>query len=340
MAGPDENHPTRSAESAGFGTGSSYTNGTNVNVGKLLVNNASGSGTGTNTVTVATGAFLGGTGTIAGATTVNGTLEPGSNAVGTLNVGSTVGLAVGSTYAVEITGAATNDKVAATGALTANGTIAVTLSGYVPVLGNTFDIADASGFSGTPTFNFAAAPLTVGLVWDTSQFLTNGTISVVSADPYNAWAAANGIVEGKFGDDDDDGVVNLLEFATNSDAADGSSGARVYPKMHLLGGDNVLTYTVAVRKNAIFATGVPDASKQQATKDQILYTIEASNDLAVWNVVTVTKLNPGDSTAVQAAITPALPALDADWEWHTFRTDGGVSIDASDFIRLNVVVAP
>lgn len=318
----------------------SYTNGTNVNVGKLLVNNASGSGTGTNTVTVATGAFLGGTGTIAGATTVNGTLEPGSNAVGTLNVGSTVGLAVGSTYAVEITGAATNDKVAATGALTANGTIAVTLSGYVPVLGNTFDIADASGFSGTPTFNFAAAPLTVGLVWDTSQFLTNGTISVVSADPYNAWAAANGIVEGKFGDDDDDGVVNLLEFATNSDAADGSSGARVYPKMHLLGGDNVLTYTVAVRKNAIFATGVPDASKQQATKDQILYTIEASNDLAVWNVVTVTKLNPGDSTAVQAAITPALPALDADWEWHTFRTDGGVSIDASDFIRLNVVVAP
>jgi autotransporter-associated beta strand protein len=318
----------------------SYTNGTIVNVGKLLVNNTSGSGTGTNTVTVAAGAFLGGTGTIAGATTVNGTLEPGSNAVGTLNASSTVSLAVGSTYAVEITGAGTNDKVAATGALTANGTIAVTLDGYVPVLGNTFDIADASGFSGTPTFNFAAAPLTLGLVWDTSQFLTNGTISVVSADPYNAWAADNGIVEGKFGDDDDDGVANLIEFATNSDAADGSSGARVYPKMHLLGGDNVLTYTVAVRKNATFAAGVPDASKQQATKDQILYTIEASNDLTTWNAVTVTKLNPGDSTAVQAAITPALPVLDADWEWHTFRTDGGASVDVSDYIRLNVLVAP
>jgi autotransporter-associated beta strand protein len=318
----------------------SYTNGTIVNVGKLLVNNTSGSGTGTNTVTVAAGAFLGGTGTIAGATTVNGTLEPGSNAVGTLNASSTVSLAVGSTYAVEITGAGTNDKVAATGALTANGTIAVTLDGYVPVLGNTFDIADASGFSGTPTFNFAAAPLTLGLVWDTSQFLTTGTISVVSADPYNAWAADNGIVEGKFGDDDDDGVANLIEFATNSDAADGSSGARVYPKMHLLGGDNVLTYTVAVRKNATFAAGVPDASKQQATKDQILYTIEASNDLTTWNAVTVTKLNPGDSTAVQAAITPALPVLDADWEWHTFRTDGGASVDVSDYIRLNVLVAP
>jgi hypothetical protein len=110
--------------------------------------------------------------------------------------------------------------------------------------------------------------------------------------------------------------------------------------MHLLGGDNVLTYTVAVRKNATFAAGVPDASKQQATKDQILYTIEASNDLTTWNAVTVTKLNPGDSTAVQAAITPALPVLDADWEWHTFRTDGGASVDVSDYIRLNVLVAP
>jgi hypothetical protein len=54
----------------------------------------------------------------------------------------------------------------------------------------------------------------------------------------------------------------------------------------------------------------------------------------------VTKLNPGDSTAVQAAITPALPVLDADWEWHTFRTDGGASVDVSDYIRLNVLVAP
>lgn len=314
----------------------SYTGGTSVTTGRLLVNNTSGSGTGTGAVTVATGAFLGGTGTVAGATTVTGTVEPGNLAVGTLNFGSTLGLSAGSTYAVEITGAATNDKVVATGALTAAGTIAVTLNGYVPVLNDTFDIADASGISGSPSFNFAAAPLTAGLVWDTSQFLTNGTIRVINSDPYDAWATANNVTLGKSGDDDGDGVTNLLEFATNSNAKDGSSGARVYAKMHSLGGDNVLTLTVAVRKLATFATV---ATRQEATKDKILYAIEGTSDLSAWTEP-VTELAPVDAAAVQAAITPALPTLDADWEWHTFRTDGGATADTRDFIRLRVEEAP
>ena len=47
-----------------------YSGGTTVSVGKLLVNNTTGSGTGTNTVSV-TGGILGGTGSIAGATTIS-----------------------------------------------------------------------------------------------------------------------------------------------------------------------------------------------------------------------------------------------------------------------------
>lgn len=318
----------------------SYTGGTSVGAGRLLVNNTTGSGTGSGAVSVAAGAFLAGTGNVAGAATVSGTLEPGSLGVGTLAFGSTLTLPVGSTFAAEITGAATNDKVAVTGALSANGTIAVTLSGYVPVAGNSFDIADASAISGTPVFDFSAAALSPGLVWDTSAFATTGVISVVSGDPYNAWASVNGITGGKFGDHDGDGVVNLMEFATNSNAASASAGARVYAKMHSLGGDNVLTLTAAVRKNAVFAAGSPDAAKRQATQDKIKYTVEASNDLVVWNSVPVTELSSGDATAVQAAFSPALPTLDADWEWHSFRTNDGVSIDASDFIRLSVEEAP
>jgi fibronectin-binding autotransporter adhesin len=314
----------------------SYTGGTSVTAGRLLVNNPSGSGTGSGAVTVATGAFLGGTGTVAGAATVSGTVEPGNLSVGTLAFGSSLGLNSGSTYAVEITGALTNDKVVATGALTANGTIAVTLDGYVPVLNDSFDIADASGISGTPSFNFAAAPLAAGLAWDTSLFLTNGTIRVINSDPYDAWATANGVTLGKSGDDDGDGVSNLLEFATNSNAKDATSGARVYARMHSLGGDSVLTLTVAVRKLATFA---PVATRQEATKDRIKYAIEATSDLSAWTEP-VTELDPVDSAAVQAAITPALPTLDADWEWHTFRTDGGATADTRDFIRLTVDEAP
>lgn len=314
----------------------SYTGGTSVATGRLLVNNTTGSGTGTGAVSVASGAFLGGTGNVAGAATVNGTVEPGNLAVGTLSFGSTLTLPTGSTYAVQITGAGTNDKLAVTGALAASGTIAVSLSGYVPVAGNTFDIADASAITGTPVFDFSAAPLSPGLLWDDSAFAATGVISVISGDPYNAWATANGITGGKFGDHDGDGVVNLMEFATNSNAASASAGARVFAKMHSLGGDNVLTLTAAVRKNAVFAAGSPDAAKRQATQDKIKYTVEASNDLVVWNAVPVTELSSGDAAAVQSAFSPALPTLDADWEWHTFRTNDGVSIDASDYIRLSV----
>ena len=238
---------------------------------------------------------------------------------------------------MEVTGASVNDKLAVTGALTANGTIAVTLVGYAPVGGDSFDVADAGSISGTPTFDFTAATLGAGLAWDTSDFATTGVIKVITTDPYNAWATANGITGGKAGDDDGDGVSNLLEFATNSDADSGSSGARAYGRMHVLGGDNVLTYTVAVRKSATFAAS---GSKQQTTKDNVKYIIEASDDLGTWTSVVVSELNPVDSAAVQAAFTPALPALDADWEWHSFRTDGSAPADSSDFIRLQVEEAP
>ena len=260
--------------------------------------------------------------------------------MGTLSFGSTLTLAAGSTCAVTISGTSSNDRVVATGALTAGGTIAVTLAaGYTPVTGNTFDIADFGSLGGAPAFSFTNSSATD---WDTTTFATDGTIKYIGlGDPYVDWATLNGVTGGKAGDDDGDGVINLMEFATNSDPKNAGSGARVYPKMFVIGGANALTYTVAVRKDAVFAAASPDASKQEATKDKIKYTIEASNQLGFWNTVVVSELAPADAAAVQAAITPALPTLGADWQWHTFRTDGGAPADPSDFIRLQVAeVAP
>ena len=91
-----------------------------------------------------------------------------------------------------------------------------------------------------------------------------------------------------------------------------------------------------MREDATFAEGDPDAAKQEAVKDGVEYTIEASDDLVSWSTVVVTELDAVTAAAVRAAITPALPTLEDGWEWHTFRTDGDASIDEKDFIRLSV----
>ncbi len=86
-----------------LGGNNTYTGGTTVNGGTLLVTNTagSGSGTGTGAVAVNSGGTLGGTGTISGATTVNagGTIRGDSGTgTGTLNLANTTILgAAGST---------------------------------------------------------------------------------------------------------------------------------------------------------------------------------------------------------------------------------------------------
>ena len=83
----------------------SYTGGTSVNAGKLLVNNTAGSGTGTGSVTVAASALLGGNGTISGATTIGAGafLSPG-NSPGVLTFADNLILASTSTTTMEISG--------------------------------------------------------------------------------------------------------------------------------------------------------------------------------------------------------------------------------------------
>ncbi len=285
-------------------------------------------------VTVATGGTLQGNGNVGAATVVQsgGRLEPGAS-VGTLNFAAPLSLETGSTWQVEITGATVVDRVVSTSTISAGGTIAVVLNGYVPVQGDTFDVADATAISGTPTFDFTAAPLTAGLVWDTTQFASQGVVRVINptADPYTAWATEKGVTGGKFADDDLDGSPNLLEYATDSEPKNASSLPRAIGRVHPLAEGSVLTFTVAVRKSAEFAA---DGAKQKATKDGVVYRIEASNDLAVWNTVVVTPLSPADQTAVQAALT--LGTLGTDYEWRTFRTDGTVVLDDRDMIRLAV----
>lgn len=170
---------------AGAGTmrlsrASSYSDGTIISEGRLLVNNAaSGSGTGSGPVTV-NGGILGGTGIIGGSVIVNsaGTLAPGTaSSIGnlTLNTPPTLN---GTNFA-RINGASGSDKLTLTaGTLAFGGTLVVSNIGATLVGGETFTLFSAPAYSGN--FNTLILPtLDSGLTWSTSYLSATGKIAVV-----------------------------------------------------------------------------------------------------------------------------------------------------------------
>ncbi len=157
-----------------------YTGATTVNAGTLLVNGAiSGS-----TVTVNTGGTLGGSGTIVGDVTVNGRLEPGSS------LGSALGLAFSdltlgsnSSTVFELSSPFSFDRVTDIDQFTLDGTVTISLfGGYVPVMGDTFDLIDFAAVNAT-AFNASTdlilPSLDPGLSWDDSKFVSEGVLTVV-----------------------------------------------------------------------------------------------------------------------------------------------------------------
>lgn len=104
---------------------STYTGGTLVEAGTLLVSNARGSGTGTGEVRVQSGATLGGTGFIAGAVTVedHGRLAPGDVGPGTLTFHDDLDLGEFSELEFEL--GTISDRVVVGGLLTLRGRLHV-----------------------------------------------------------------------------------------------------------------------------------------------------------------------------------------------------------------------
>ncbi|MEZ5384027.1 MAG: autotransporter-associated beta strand repeat-containing protein [Prosthecobacter sp.] len=182
---------------------STYTGGTTLSEGTLIVINPGGSATGSGTVTTAAGTILGGTGAIApdGVNGVNigGMVTPGvDGTAGTLNFTPVDGHVVfqsGGGVAFELFGDGSNDKVAfnssGSGVLDfsglAAGSLGVTFAtGYVPELGHSFDLLDWSAVSGSGITGLGAGLLNLstdgfdpGWMWDASSFAMNGVITIV-----------------------------------------------------------------------------------------------------------------------------------------------------------------
>jgi autotransporter-associated beta strand protein len=130
-----------------------YTGTTTVSVGTLLVNNTTGNGTGTGSLSVSSGAILGGSGTIAGAVSVAGTLAPG-NSPANLTVNNSVAILDGGTLSMEIAGAvfaSGYDRLTMTGAgsvfsLAGTNNLALSLT-YSPANNALFFLVDNQGGS-------------------------------------------------------------------------------------------------------------------------------------------------------------------------------------------------
>ena len=172
-----------------------YSGGTLVNVGTLLVNNAAGSGTGTGAVTVGNGTTLtgrlGGTGTIGGATTVNaGSAITGGTfgTVGMLTMTSTLNL--NGTYSADLGTLGGSDRLvlSATGA---NGILAFGSTASLAFTGtasaSTYILAtyaSDTGFNSLLTNSTSALPAGYSLV-DTGTML-----ELTSVPEPSAWVSA------------------------------------------------------------------------------------------------------------------------------------------------------
>ena len=329
--------------------GSAYSGATNINGGVLLVNNFSGtSATGSSPVAVNAGGTLGGGGFVTGPVTVNsgGTLSPG-NSPGILTTAA-VTLAGNSSIAWEVadwTGAsgAGFDSISAS-------SLVISATPASPVIVRVRPLALVNYSSASRSFLLATT--TGGITgFDAASFLvdssafTAGTgswtvsksandlllnFSPGTSSAYDLWTALKGLtgIETAFtADPDSDGMVNLAEFALNSEPKSAINSGKVRVAVANLAGQDYLTLTLPVLTGISFA----GTSELAGAGSGIRYRIQGDNALNTWTA---------DIDEVTPALSASLPVLDSGWTYRTFRHAAAISFGTRQFIRAKFEVAP
>ncbi len=210
---------------------STFTGGTTVEAGSLIVNNATGSGTGSGDLSIAGSATLGGSGFIGSATTLAdfAILSPG-NSAGTLTFNADLALGEFSVLNFEL--GSTSDRVVANGALTLSGILNVTaatgfgpgnytLFTYNPT--NTFNYSGIDLGSTPPGYNYAINTSTPGVVrlvvaLPAPPVFGNASMSGNSL----TFAGSNGVPLGNYFVQSSSNLVNWKTIATNQFDVNGS----------------------------------------------------------------------------------------------------------------------
>jgi hypothetical protein len=178
--------------------------------GAMKVNNDLNTGGGS---IVVLGGLLGGGGAVGGdLNNPSGTVGPG-NSPGVLSVSGDFVQGAAGMLAIEIAGTTVEteyDQLNVTGNATLDGTLSVTLlGGFLPEVGDTFDVLNAALISGTfATLDLPA--LAGGKSWNTSVLYTDGILSISAA-----------LVPGDFDSDGDVDGADFVIWQTNFPAASG-----------------------------------------------------------------------------------------------------------------------
>lgn len=246
---------------------SSYTGSTTVSAGTLLVNGSAS----TSTITVASGATLGGTGTVGNVSVaVGGKLSPGTVGVGTLTGGN---INNAGTLAIDIASAGNADRLNATGSVTLSGPLEVVASPGIAT-GTSFTIVNKTS-GGAVGGTFAGKPqgsqfVASGYKWVISYTGGNGndvTLTTQTLTPIEQWrlqyfgtTTNSGSAADAF-DANGDAELNLLEFATGQNPNAATSAA------------------IAVTRNGATLEFVYFRSNA-AVSDGVAFTVEWSDTLA------------------------------------------------------------
>ena len=224
-----------------------FSGGTTVNAGTLLINNTAGSGTGSGTVSVNPGATLGGTGTIAGQVSLaaGATLAPGGSAPGTLSIGNDLGLNNSSSLQFQV--GTNSDLVAVTGDLTLAGTLIISTAGGFG--SGTYTLFTYGGALGVGTLVIGAVPAGYACTVDTS---VQGQVNLIVSQLALTWLG--------------DGLANNWDttstnWLNGTNPAVFQSGAVVTfnntgsntPAVNLTGALQPLSVTVAASQNYTFS---------------------------------------------------------------------------------------
>ncbi len=231
----------------------------NVKAGATLEVDVDGIGT----YIVPTAQTLGGSGTVEGGLSVNGTLAPGDAGIGTLaatgycdfNFGSKVVWEIGGSWA-----SPTADSIQCQGFGIFSDSIEptrivispTTITGFTETA-KTFTLVNGaeagSGFDASAFLIDATAFTTATGAWGSWSIQVNGTklelkYTPGTASPYQQWAAAhiaNANDRDPLDDPDQDGVPNTIEFVLDSDPSSGLSTN--LPTVTSSGSNLVFTYT-------------------------------------------------------------------------------------------------
>ncbi|MCW1921485.1 autotransporter-associated beta strand repeat-containing protein [Luteolibacter arcticus] len=241
--------------------------------------------------------------------TVTGTGSLGKQGGGTLTLSGTYSYSGNTTVSA-------GTLSLGTGTLSDTGIVDVSATGSAVLNLNFAGTDTVAGFSidGVAQATGTWGSLASSATHKTARITGTGILNVGgAADPFADWIDdfAVGGLTAKTDDPDRDGLTNLEEFAFDGNPANGTATGKVRSRIETVGADKVLVITLPVRNTATFG-GSPSKT---ATVDDIIYTIEGSNNLTLFDQG-VTEI------AVSAAGMPT-PLTDG-WTYHTFRLDGAI----------------